>query len=217
MKTLLISLGIIAQTVVGVDPATVVGAIKPMNGVNNAPVKEYQESFNALRIPWDEPDRYSARMRPTVKAAAFVAAAMCECQRVPVDMLMYYDLRTYTSYCGPFSIGTYDKMPPYWALYYWADLAEYGTQVASTCNTENIYTCAARSKDGSHVRLLISRYHQDDAYKTSRDVTVSLPEGWSVTSARITDSEGQDRHQDPASTYTMESNSLILLEISKEP
>ena len=64
---------------------------------------------------WSETDFYSARVRSTVKAAAFVAAAMCECQNAPVDMLMYYDLRTYTSYCGPFSIATYDKMPPYWA------------------------------------------------------------------------------------------------------
>ena len=32
----------------------------------------------------------------------------------------------------------------------------------------------------------------------------------------ITDSEGQDRHQDPASTYTMGPNALILLEISRE-
>ncbi|MBR6053869.1 MAG: hypothetical protein IKP46_00865, partial [Bacteroidales bacterium] len=165
---------------------------------------------------WEEPDRYSYRVRPTVKAAAFIAAVMCECQSAPLDMLMYYDLRPNTTWCGPFASHVYDLRPPYYALYYWAELVDYGTQVQSSCDTGNIYTCAALSEDGSHVRLLISRYHEDDAHNTPRDVTVSLPEGWSVTSARITDSEGQDRRQGPALTYTMESNSVILLEISRK-
>ena len=164
---------------------------------------------------WDEPDRYSHRVRPTVKAAAFVAAVMCECQREPLDMLMYYDLRPNTSWCGPWTPVIYDIRPPYWALYYWAELAAYGTQIESTCDTGNIYTCAARSADGSRIRLLVSRYHEDDAHNTPCDVSVTLPDGWSVVSARITDSEGQDRKADPAVTYTMESNSVILFEIEK--
>ena len=164
---------------------------------------------------WDEPDRYSHRVRPTVKAAAFVAAVMCECQKAPLDMLMYYDLRPNTSWCGPWAPVVYDIRPPYWALYYWAELAAYGTQIGSTCDTGNIYTCAARSEDGSRIRLLVSRYHEDDAHNTPREVSVTLPDGWSVVSVRITDSEGQDRKADPAVTYTMESNSVILFEIEK--
>ena len=89
---------------------------------------------------WDEPDRYSHRVRPTVKAAAFVAAVMCGCQNAPVDMLMYYDFRPNTSWCGPWTPTIYDIRPPYWALYYWAELAEYGTQIESSCDTGNIYT-----------------------------------------------------------------------------
>ena len=164
---------------------------------------------------WDEPDRYSHRVRPTVKAAAFVAAVMCECQKAPLDMLMYYDLRPNTSWCGPWAPVVYDIRPPYWALYYWAELAAYGTQIESTCDAGNIYTCAARSEDGSRIRLLVSRYHEDDAHNTPREVSVTLPDGWSVVSARITDSAGQDHKAGPAATYTMESNSVILFEIEK--
>jgi hypothetical protein len=164
---------------------------------------------------WDEPDRYSHRVRPTVKAAAFVAAVMCECQKAPLDMLMYYDFRPNTSWCGPWAPVIYDIRPPYWALYYWAELAAYGTQIESTCDTGNIYTCAARSEDGSRIRLLVSRYHEDDAHNTPREVSVTRPDGWSVVSARITDSAGQDHKAGPAATYTMESNAVILFEIEK--
>ena len=40
-----------AQTVVSVDPATVVGPIKPMNAGNNGPVEMTMDGYKALRIP----------------------------------------------------------------------------------------------------------------------------------------------------------------------
>ena len=164
---------------------------------------------------WDEPDRYSARMRPTVKGAAFVAAVMCLCQCAPVDMLMYYDLRTYTSYCGPFAISTFDIQPPYWPLFYWADLAEYGTQIESSCDADDIFTCAALSKDGK-VRLLVSRYHDDDNHNTSRSIKLNLPAGWKVTDIRITDSQGMDRREKASFNITLESNAIACVELENK-
>ncbi len=161
---------------------------------------------------WNETDNYSGKMRPTVKGAAFVGAVMCACQNEPVDMLMYYDLRPNTIWCGPWSPFVCDLRPPYWALYYWAELADYGTQVESGCDTDNIYTCAARSKDGG-VRLLVVRYHEDDSQNAPCEVSLHLPDGWRVTGVRMTDSQGMDRRPGVASAYTLESNSIALFEI----
>ena len=165
---------------------------------------------------WDEPDRYSHRVRPTVKAAAFVAAVMCGCQNAPVDMLMYYDFRPNTSWCGPWTPTIYDIRPPYWSLYYWAELAEYGTQIESSCDTGNIYTCAAVSGDGTKIRLLVARYHEDDSHDTPREIKLDLPDGWRVTGLRITDSKGMDRKAEPSTVYSMESNSVSLIEITAD-
>ena len=164
---------------------------------------------------WSDMSSYSDSIRRDIKGAAFISAVMCEAQRGPIDMLMYYDIRPTVTWNGVFADDTYETMPAYWSLYYWSDLLEYGTWVESNCDNGNIYTCAARSEDGSHVRLLIIRYHEDDSYNTSRDVSVNLPEGWTVTSARLTDSEGQDRCLDPAPAYTMRPNAMMLLEISR--
>ena len=162
---------------------------------------------------WDEaPPFYSRRARSTVKAAAFVAAVMCECQRAPLDMLMYYDLRPNTSWCGPWAPVLYDIRPPYWALYYWAELADYGTRIESTCDNGNIYTCAAKSPDGK-IRLLIARYHEDDSHTTPRDRTIQLPTGYAVSSIRLTDSLGMDRRPDAANVITLESNAVALIEM----
>ncbi len=96
---------------------------------------------------WEEPNHYSARVRLSMKGAAYVAAIMSTCQNAPLDMLMYYDLRPNVSYNGAFSAYHYDLLPAYWSLYYWAELADYGTQVKSECAESDIYTTAVKSSD----------------------------------------------------------------------
>ena len=141
---------------------------------------------------WTEKDYYSRYVRRSIKAAAFMAGVMSECQNGPVDMLMYYDLRPNTTWNGAFMPHTYDILPAYWALYYWAELVDYGTQVKSSCEENDIYTCAAKSADG-RVRLLVTRYNEDDSVKDLKEVTIDVPEGMSVKTVRITDKEGSDR------------------------
>lgn len=166
---------------------------------------------------WNEaPNYYSRRVRPTVKGAAFVAAVMCACQEEPVDMLMYYDLRPNTIWCGPFEPFVYELRPPYWALYYWAEVDAYGTQVATSCDNPNIYTCAAISPDGCKARLLVARYHDDDNYNSSRDIKIDIPDGWKVSGVRLTDSQGMDRRMDASATLTLESNALALIELDNK-
>ena len=168
--------------------------------------------WNYNRSWSEEPPFYSSRVRTGIKGAAFIAAVMCECQSAPLDMLMYYDLRPNTVWCGPWAPGVYDIRPPYWALYYWAELVDYGTQIESSCDTGNIYTCAAKSADGK-VRLLVSRYHEDDSHNTPREITINLPEGYEVKSIRLTDSQGMDCRPETSSAITLESNAIALFEI----
>ncbi|MCR5561153.1 MAG: hypothetical protein K6F58_04975 [Bacteroidales bacterium] len=165
---------------------------------------------------WDETDFYSRRVRPTIKGAAFVAAVMCSCQDEPLDMLMYYDLRPNTIWCGPWEPFVYEIRPPYWALYYWAELVDYGTEVKSTCDTGNIYTCAAKSEDGKKVRLLVARYHEDDNHKTPREITINIPAGWHISGIRLTDGTGMDLRPGVSDTLTLESNALALIEMEND-
>ena len=141
---------------------------------------------------WTEKDYYSCYVRRSIKAAAFMSGVMTECQNAPVDMLMYYDLRPNTTWNGAFMPHTYDILPAYWALYYWAELVDFGTQIKSVCAEDDIYTCAAKSADG-RVRLLVTRYNEDDSVKDLKVVTIDVPEGMSVKMVRITDKEGSDR------------------------
>ena len=166
---------------------------------------------------WDKAaDFYGRRMRPTIKGASFVAAVMCCCQSEPVDMLMYYDLHPNTIWCGPFEPHVYEIRPPFWAMYYWAELADYGTQIKSSCDTDNIYTCAAISEGGNRARLLVVRYHEDDNHNTPRDMSISIPGGWQITGIRLSDSRGMDRTIEANSSIMMESNAFALIELESD-
>ena len=164
---------------------------------------------------WTEKNYYSRYVRRSIKAAAFMAGVMSECQNGPVDMLMYYDLRPNTTWNGAFMPHTYDILPAYWALYYWAELADFGTQVKSDCTEKDIYTTAARSADGK-LRLLLTRYNEDDSVKDLKEVTVSVPQGYRLASVRLTDSQKElDRKLEiTGDTFTLilESNAVALIE-----
>ena len=164
---------------------------------------------------WTEKDYYSRYVRRSIKAAAFMAGVMSECQNGPVDMLMYYDLRPNTTWNGAFMPHTYDILPAYWALYYWAELVDYGTQVKSSCEENDIYTCAAKSADGK-VRLIVVRYHETDAEQDIKPVSLSVPAGMSVTEVRLTDSERMNQTIEvdkSAPVLQMERNSVALIEM----
>ena len=164
---------------------------------------------------WTEKDYYSRYVRRSIKAAAFMSGVMTECQNAPVDMLMYYDLRPNTTWNGAFMPHTYDILPAYWALYYWAELADFGTQVKSDCAEKDIYTTAAKIADGK-LRLLLTRYNEDDSVKDLKEVTVSVPQGYRLASVRLTDSQKElDRKLEiTGDTFTLilEPNAVALIE-----
>ena len=164
---------------------------------------------------WEEPDDYSARVRLSIKGAAYVAAIMSTCQNAPLDMLMYYDLRPHVSYNGAFSAYHYDLLPAYWSLYYWAELADYGTQVKSECAESDIYTTAVKSSDGK-LRLLLTRYNEDKPEVELKEVTVAVPHGYKVSSVRLTDSQKEmDRKlsvEGESFNVTLEPHAVMLIE-----
>ena len=177
-------------------------------------VESILNEWNYVR-KWEEPDHYSTRVRLSIKGAAYVVAIMSTCQNAPLDMLMYYDLRPNVSYNGAFSAYHYDLLPAYWALYYWAELADFGTQVKSDCAEKDIYTTVARSDEGK-LRLLLTRYNEDDSVKDLKEVTVAVPQGYKVASIKLTDSQKElNRSVEPAGeslTLTLESNTVALIE-----
>ena len=117
-------------------------------------------------------ERYNRLNRRSMKGAAFVAATMSALQDAPVDMLMYYDFRSNTNYCGFYDYQTQEHQPVYYAFYAWSKLE--GSQCV--CSVEggagDIYAVAS-VKDG-RTTLLLTRYDGDNNACNLARVNVSL-------------------------------------------
>lgn len=150
------------------------------------------------------------------KGAAFIAAAMVDCQYAPVDMLMYYDARIGTAMNGMFDATTLWPKKGYYPFYAWSKLACRGTLVAcevkegrgakSTAATGVVFNdslktrpdgqfraVAAKGGDGSVAVLLVR-------YAASSDVTDT---GIAVLRVKGKSFSGAKCHlTDAARTYT---------------
>lgn len=113
---------------------------------------------------------YSLRMEKGLKGAAFIGAVMCTCQKLPLDMLMYYDARP-CGMNGMFNTDfVCDCLKGYYPFYMFNVLYRLGTEVESQKN-DDVYICAARKEDEAAVML--TRFCVED-HEVPEEVAVDL-------------------------------------------
>lgn len=93
---------------------------------------------------------YRADLRGTIQHAAFTTGMLLGFQDVPLDSAMFYDARCGVStYSGLFNPLTLKPFPAYYGFIAFGELCARGTQVESTCDTENVFAVAATGEAGS--------------------------------------------------------------------
>ena len=109
-----------------------------------------------------------------IKGAAFTLATMCDSQKAPVDMLMYYDARPTFAWNGMFDMSQIGRstLKGYYPFPMFNTLYRMGTEVESSSDDGVIHTLAAR--DGDKGALILAHYNDDD---TAPDTEVSLSFG----------------------------------------
>lgn len=102
---------------------------------------------------------YSLRMEKSLKGAAFISAVMCQCQKLPLDMLMYYDARP-CGMNGMFSTDfVCDCLKGYYPFCMFNTLYQLGTEVESE-KCEDVYVCAAG--EGDEAAVMVARFCVED-------------------------------------------------------
>ena len=129
----------------------------------------------------------TTRLRKGGKGAAFAAAVMSDCQRTPVDMLMYYDARP-VSWNGVFD-GK-DPLKTYWAFWNWRELVRRGIEVKSFVDDgSDMHVVAAKGPEGTFA-VMVTRFNEDDNVDYDRDVDIRLAGGsWDGIRVYMTDEE----------------------------
>lgn len=127
--------------------------------------------------------RYSRQVESSVfnqKAAAYAAATMIECQNSPIDMAMYYDVRTYGGMNMLFDSITHQPLRGYYPFYAWGRmLKDYPEQIKCTLvpdgdKLNDLFAVAARSKSGK-IAIYLARYTDDNNVRNDITIRLNLP------------------------------------------
>ena len=125
--------------------------------------------------------KYSIKSEKGIKGASFIIAAMCIGQKLPVDMLMYYDARP-CCMNGLFDTDTYKPLKGYYSIEAFSRLLDLGTCVESKSKNKDIAVCAATNKYGDESGILLTHYNDDDSTK-EKEVRISIlnpPDSYTV-------------------------------------
>ena len=106
---------------------------------------------------------YSLEMEKGLKGSSFVAGAMCICQALPLDMLMYYDARP-CGMNGIFKATTYECLKSYYSFIMFSHLRQLGNYVKCDFVKDDIYSAAAT--DGKNSAVMLTYYSENDASET---------------------------------------------------
>lgn len=127
------------------------------------------DEYNYVRSFSGEDWIYSLRREKDIKGASYIAAMMCECQREPVDMLMYYDARP----CGMNGMFgdpiVSDKLKGYYPFLMFNTLYRLKNSVCVKSDIPCIYQAAACNQDEAAVML--THFNDDDS---TQPITLEL-------------------------------------------
>ena len=122
-------------------------------------VETILDEWNYIR-GWNGDDwQYSLRAERGLKGSSFIAGAMCICQALPLDMLVYYDARP-CGMNGLFAHETYEPLKGYYAFKMFDALAKLGKYAECEYEKDDIYTCA--STDGNDGAIMLTYYNEKD-------------------------------------------------------
>ena len=114
---------------------------------------------------------YSMKSIQGLKGSSFVAGAMCVCQYVPLDMLMYYDARP----CGfngmfrPYIAS--ECLKGYYPFKMFNELYKLDEAAEILCESDTLYACAAKSEDRAAIMLT---YFDDNDNAEAKKVKVEM-------------------------------------------
>lgn len=100
-------------------------------------------------------------LRGTLKDASNILSMMIGMHSTSVDMMMYYDFRWWSHYCGAVNPITCDPFKAYYAFYAYGQLYDLKSAVNCACDDKDIYVLAA--KDKNKCRLLICNSKDEEA------------------------------------------------------
>ena len=152
---------------------------------------------------WEDKFVYSIQQITGLKGASFTLSHFCACQKAPLDMFMYYDMRP-SAFNGVFDYYTLKPLKGYYPFKWYGGFYDLENEIRSEDNIPEIYTLAGVDKDGKVTAMLtyyadldqaenkvfkldfgkenseyeiylLDETHNSELVKTTKDLTFDIP------------------------------------------
>ena len=150
--------------------------------------------------------KYSLATEKGLKGSSFVIACMATGQKLPVDMLMYYDARP-CGMNGMFNTDNFECLKTYYSIAYFSNLLDLKNYVSEKSTSEDLYTISAY--DGNELGILLTHYNDNDETPT-KTVEIELVGTKESTTATLYTLDGEN---DMTKSEIKVENSKITIEI----
>ena len=167
---------------------------------------------------WGEGYQHYVNVMNSIKGAAFTASALLASQNTSIDMLMYYDARYPSVFCGLFDFYTFNPTECYYALYAWDKLVKLGRQIEATADEPDIRAVAATDGAGKTC-IYFSRYNDDNNVIGKKPIALNVKDvKFTEATAHLTDSchkftEVPVTVEDGVITINLEPNAFVTVEL----
>lgn len=137
-------------------------------------VESILNEWNYVRGWTGEVFTYSLKSINGIKGAIFALSVMLECQRAPVDMLMYYDARP-CRFNGIFN-EYYEKLKTYYSFAWYRDMYGLDHEIGASSSDPDLHVSAGVDKDGK-VSAIVAYYAELDDQASDKTVKIDAPDG----------------------------------------
>ncbi len=136
------------------------GARRYLDNHGQAQAESVLDEWNYVK-GWGDPFVYTLEQESSMKGAAFALSIMLGCQKLPLDLLMYYDMRVSSGMNGLWKPFTFERQKPWYSFFMFSKLAQLGTEVASSSDDPEAQVVGAINRKGEKAAV-IAFYTDDD-------------------------------------------------------
>jgi hypothetical protein len=144
------------------------------------------------------------KFRGTLFDASNILSTMIALHSTPTDMMLYYDFRYWSSYCGAVNPINFEPFKAYYAFYDFGQLYALGKQAECVCDGNEVYALAAT--DGEKKGLVITNHNAEA-------VTLNISGMPAGAKIHVTDADHLfDEIEADLSSLTLGAHALVYIE-----
>ena len=102
------------------------------------------------------------------------SAVLCALHSTPTDMMLYYDFRYWSSYCGAVNPINFQPFKAYYSFYTFGQLYALGKCVECSCDTNDVFALAATDGEKKGIAIVNHKNEEVTVNVTASSLTEAV-------------------------------------------